>query len=94
MYHSKETKAYISYQTESRGGKASQSANLTQGGGVIPNMQLTCPIMSRPKLLCSPMRTVPQVETDETSSAPRRQFAAQITIRPRPKDYNSITIAC
>ena len=94
MHHSKETKAYISYQTENRGGKASQSANLTQGEGAISNMQLTCPTMPRPKLLCSPMRTVPQVETDETSSAPRRQFAAQITIRPRPKDYNSITIAC
>ena len=94
MYHSKETKAYISYQTENRGGKASQSANLTQRGGVTSSMQLTCPTMPRPKLLCSPMRIVPQVETDETSSAPRRQFAAQITIRPRPRDYNSITIAC
>ena len=93
MYHSRETKAYISYQTENRGGKASQSANLTQGGGVTSSMQLTCPIMPRPKLLCSPMRTVPQVETDETSSAPRRQFAAQITIRPRPKDYGSTIIA-
>ena len=94
MYHSKEIKAYISCQKENRGGKASQSANLTQREGITFSMQLTYPTIPRPKLLCSPMQIVPQVETDETSSAPRRQFAAPITIRPRPKDYSSIIIAC
>ena len=94
MYHSKETKAYISCRTENRGGKASQSENLTPRRGVIPNTQPTCQIIYRPKLPCSPVYIAPRVETNGTSSAPRKPFAAQITIRPRPKDYNSITIAC